>query len=132
MSAERPDALELLEVARETLLQRVLPELEGDARYQALMIANAMAIAIRELTPGAVELEAELERLRGLYEGEGQSGLSGPGALEFLEEQLAKDLRAGELDGGPQLGVRRLLRARTEARVRVSNPKRLDRERGKG
>ncbi len=46
-------AHELLEIARQTLLEQVLPVLPGELRYPALMIANAMAIAARESRLGA-------------------------------------------------------------------------------
>jgi hypothetical protein len=123
---EQPDALELLAIARETLLEELLPRLEGEARYQALMIASALAMAGRELAAGDGAERASLEHLRGLYEhdrppeGEGTRE-----AMARLEARLAKDLRDGVLDGGPQYAVRRWLRARIEARLAVSNPKRL-------
>lgn len=44
---ERPDAADLLETARSVLLDEIVPSLAGPARYKALMIANAMAIAGR-------------------------------------------------------------------------------------
>lgn len=128
MNDEQPDALELLAIARETLLAQVLPALDGDARYQALMIASAMAIAMRELRPGAVDLAAELEFLHGLYEHDTPPATEQvEQALQRLEARLAADLRGGELDGGPQLAVRRLLRRRIESRLALSNPKRLAR-----
>ena len=37
---------ELLEVARGVLREQVMPALDGSARYEAAMVANAMAIAI--------------------------------------------------------------------------------------
>jgi hypothetical protein len=128
VSSEQPGALELLAVARETLLEAVLPQLSGDARYQALMIANAMAIASRELAGGAGQAARELEMLEILYGDEAgprEAEEDDAARAERLGRRLARDLRAGELDGGPQLGVRRLLRERVRARVAVSNPKRL-------
>lgn len=130
MSDEQPDALELLAIARETLLEQVLPALHGDARYQVLMIANAIAIASRELRPGAVDLAAELEFLHGLYVHDAPPAHERvEQALQRLEARLARDLRGGELDGGPQLAVRRLLRRRIESRLALSNPTRLARAR---
>ena len=37
----------LLEIARKTLQQDIIPNLQGDARFKALMVANALAIEIR-------------------------------------------------------------------------------------
>jgi len=124
---EQPDALELLAVARETLLDAVLPELRGAARYQALMIANAMAIAQREIAGGGDAGASERQMLDTLY-GDAEPRVDAEddaARLARLTRRLARDLRNGELDGGPQLGVRRLLRERLEARLAVSNPKRL-------
>ena len=124
--AEEPDALDLLEVARETLLEAVAPALDGDARYQALMVANAIAIAIRELTADDADLPEELASLRGLYEtGETPAGDDDAQALAALEARLARDLRYGVLDGGPQFAVRQWLRRRIEKRLAVSNPRRI-------
>lgn len=129
---EQPDARELLAVARETLLAEVLPALDGDARYQTLMIANAMAIAVREMTPGPVDVDAEVASLQGLYElpEASPAGESAQEALVRLENRLARDLRDGVLDGGPQYAVRRWLRMRLEARLAVSNPRALERRPG--
>jgi hypothetical protein len=44
-----PDARELLNIARDTFLQRLLPLIPDSARYDALMVANALGIASREL-----------------------------------------------------------------------------------
>ena len=43
---------DLLAVARTTLREQVMPALDGGGRYEAAMVANAMAIAIRELELG--------------------------------------------------------------------------------
>ena len=48
------DARSLLDIARQTLLADIVPPLSGDARFKALMVANAMAIAAREVQYGAV------------------------------------------------------------------------------
>lgn len=51
---EKPDAVGLLEIARRTLLDEVMPQLQGDARVKALMVANAMAIATRAAMVGEI------------------------------------------------------------------------------
>lgn len=50
---ERPDAAELLDIAR-TTLQDVAAGLEGEARFKALMVINAMTIAGRAIVHGPV------------------------------------------------------------------------------
>lgn len=51
---EAPQTEALLDAARTTLLERVVPHLQGDAKFQALMVANAIAIALRALAHGPV------------------------------------------------------------------------------
>jgi hypothetical protein len=123
---DRPDATELLEIARRTLLDDVLPRLPDDLRYSALMIANAMAIAAREHAAGDTDAIAELARLQGLY-GEPQQALAGSAlrtALSGYNRRLAADIRAGRCDGW--LGLRGHLAQTTADKVTVANPKALD------
>lgn len=44
---EQPDVADLLDIARETLTAELVPLLAADARFKALMIANALSIAAR-------------------------------------------------------------------------------------
>lgn len=128
MAGEQPDAQELLAIARETLMDELLPALQGEQRYQGLMIANAMAIAMRELAAAAVDTQRELDDLRGLYDHDDPPPAeSTPEALARLEARLVSDLRQGVLDGGAQYAVRRWLRRRIESRLEVSNPRLLAR-----
>jgi hypothetical protein len=53
LAADRPDALALIAEARHTLLEAVLPALSGEPRIAALMVANALGIAERDLAQGA-------------------------------------------------------------------------------
>ena len=46
---DRPNGADLLAVARRSLLDEVAPALKGQPRYVALMVANAIGIASREL-----------------------------------------------------------------------------------
>ena len=68
----RPDGVELLDIARRTLLDSLLPALPKDKHYDALMIANAMAMASRELgarqaqsVPGDAAIDAFLAAVPG-------------------------------------------------------------------
>ena len=117
----RPDARELLGITRETLRDAVAPQLDGALRYQVLMAANALAIALRELD--ANESAAHERDLRGLY---GDS-VAADESLDRLERRLASDIRRGDFDGALEHGLRALLRARVESALAVSNPKRLSR-----
>jgi len=91
---EEPQTEALLEAARTTLLQRVVPGLAGDAKFQALMVANAIAIALRALQHGPVP------------------------PLED-EAALAAAIRAGHHDDDPALAA--LLRTHTGLRQRISS-----------
>ena len=96
----------LLETARDLLRDELLPALPADKRHAALMIANAMAIAAREL------------------DRRDDTALDDERAA--ADRQLCASIRGGRFDGGAaaaQLHARLL--AGTRARVEVSNPKYL-------
>ncbi len=93
-----PGTAALLDIARTTLQQEVIPGLEGDARFKALMVANAIAIAMRALgSPPAETL---------------------PDATA-----LCQAIRSGARDDDAALAAR--LRAWAEARCAISAPKTL-------
>lgn len=136
MTLDRASGDELLTEARRALLESVLPALPVHLRYQGLMIANAMAIGLRDWAEGDRAVAAVLQELTGLYQDAPMSaGAESPAAaLSSLEQRLARDIRAGIFDGsGPaRERVRQALRAMTIARLRLSNPKLLaEAQRGK-
>jgi hypothetical protein len=82
-----PDGLRLLDLARAELLNEILPQLEGDARYRARLIANALKIVRHEMAAGAAD---QAETARDL--------------AAFAPDTALRDaLRAGALDGDPDL-----------------------------
>ena len=105
---EQPAGADLLDIARQTLAS-LLPALDGDARFQALMVGNAMAIAGREMSHGCHEAASAAAAL-------GEHGA------------VCAAIRAGEYDDGARDHVRiaAALHALTVARCRVSAPKALD------
>lgn len=119
--SDRPTGAELLAEARRTLLEEVLDHLPADRRYDGLMIANAMAIAARELQAGGAPVSERLATLRQLY------GTGGGAGLADLERRLAAEIRAGAYDpaGDRREAVRRYLRRAVLARLAISNPKAL-------
>ncbi len=122
-----PDGAELLRVARQLLREQLLGGISQSQRYEALMVANAMAIAERELEAGDSDLREELRMLAELY-GETIVDKSGKGLKDkvaALNKRLAKDIRRGVMDGACAQGVRALLKAQVIARLRISNPKYL-------
>lgn len=125
---DRPDGAALLAEARRVLLEMLLPLLPADRRLDALMIANAMGIAGRELEGADRAPREALARLCALY---GETPPAPPDgglrdSLAALERRLAADLRAGAFDSGAKRdALRAHLRATTAARLTVSNPKLL-------
>jgi hypothetical protein len=94
------DALDLLDEARRTLRDDLAPRLEGEARYLALLAANAVATARR-----ALAVAAPLA------------------AAEAAVEADPAEIRAGARDDDAAL-VRRLLAAAT-LRAWVADPSAL-------
>ena len=92
-----PGGAELLRVARAELLEQLLPHLPASRHYTARMVANAMAIAAREL--------------------------DAPDLRPIDLARLAAEIREGRHDDSPQIeeGLREL----TRARLAVSNPRLL-------
>ncbi len=103
---EQPAGDNLLATARRVILEDIAPLLSGDARFKALMAANAMAIALRETPAARAELAACVAAI---------GDVAG----------LVADIRSGALDPGkPGHDVTAAaLLALTEARCRVSAPK---------
>lgn len=93
MSGGEADGMRLLQLARRELLEQVLPEISGEARYRVRLIAKAMKIAIQELESGG---EPPGEVVAGL------AALAGDGGAE-TPKHLRAALRAGELDGNRDL-----------------------------
>lgn len=123
----RPDAVELLEVARETLEQALLPALSGEQRYAGLMVLNALGIAARESGALAEMRAAALARYANLYGEENVRNAGGDpaGRLRALDRRLTHDLRAGRFDRDGHAEVAALLHERVCDELRVSNPRYL-------
>ena len=122
-----PDAGDLLETARNTFMAEVLPALPEALRYTALMIANAMAIAQREIAAGDAPLRAEYQRLAEILSGiaAAPDGNALRGAVAGYNRRLANEIRAGRFDGEERAAMLEHLRRTTEEKLAVSNPKAL-------
>jgi len=79
----------LLDIAMETLKTNVVGQLQGDAKYQTLMVASAMAIVQRQMDAGDIEIQ-ERNDLISLLKPDGDKN------LETLNRQLAVKIRAGD------------------------------------
>lgn len=129
---EQPQGQNLLSIARSTLLEKVVPLLPQDQRYSALMVANAMAIALRQWEAGDTWQQEELLRLQALLGADvlgnnvlaevqnGQQGLKN--ALSAANRALAHKIRHGDFDA-PSQPVAELLEWLAVQRVRESAPK---------
>lgn len=126
-----PGESDLLSIARDTLMNELLPLVADDAKYTLLMVANAMAIASRELAAGetaAVDALARLDKLYGTPERE----LHGAALLDAVaqhEHQLVQDIRKGHFDADDarQRALLEHLQEDVAVRLRISNPKSLSR-----
>jgi hypothetical protein len=133
--SDRPGGADLLRTARDALLKQVMPQSPAGLRYELLMIANAMAIAARELEAGA---EFDYRELAGMgqllgvhtsdtFEDNGQPA----SALAAQRRILRAQIRAGRYDSGAaQRALLRHLQATVRDKLALSNPKLLTRENG--
>jgi uncharacterized protein DUF6285 len=123
----KPGAAELLAIARQAFAEEISPSLPEGQRYTALMIANAMAIARREIEAGDAVAKRELESLCTLL------GATGPephareldAAVAALNRKLIHNIRSGHYDNN-HVALLAHLRKVTEAKLAISNPKLLD------
>lgn len=125
---ERPQAPELLAIARDTFVADILPALPERLRYVGLMIANAMGIAQREIEAGEAPARAEFERLRKLChercEQLAEAALDP--ALADYNRRLSNEIRAGRFDHEERAALFDHLRQTTAEKLAVSNPKALN------
>lgn len=124
----RPTARDLLMAARRALREDLADSLPPERRYEALMIANAMAIAARQVDAGAAAA-AELEQagLRALMAA-APGGASAGASLEELCRTFAVAVRGGAFDPatpGHDAAGRHLWETTLRA-VRESNPRYLE------
>ena len=128
---QRPETL--LEIALDALRREVLPVLEGEHRYTALMVANAMAIARRQCLSAAGddadamatrdELERRLDTDR--------SATADASSPADLSGRLVDAIRSGAADPGAPLHEPLLayLVDRARGELELSNPRYLERGR---
>jgi hypothetical protein len=107
MLPEEPLAPDLLAIARDVLLNELLPALPPDKAFAARMVANAMAIAARQAAPATAAMPG------------------GPGDARAL----AAAIRDGRFDPGTpdHARIAALLDDLTRARCAVSAPRALGR-----
>lgn len=116
----RPTGEELLAIARRTLLDHLLPLMPAERSYEALMIANAMAIASRELTRCNGDDAVADRHIAQFYR---EAGLD-PGT-EVSEYALARLIRSRAVDAQHASTLFELLLTLTRDKLALSNPKHL-------
>ena len=125
---DRPTVRELLAAVRGFLEDEVVGVLDGPRRFHALVAANVLAIAERELAGEEASLLAEWRRLVPLL---GSSPGEPPARLDALRTAvrdatatLVERIRRGDADAGPfSAAVRAHVRETVEDKLRVANPK---------
>lgn len=115
----QPDGPELLATARDVLLNELLALLPADKRYEARMIANAMAIATRELQLREQLTQDHSEAIAAFYQ---QLGLE---RVDPQEATLVEDIRTGALNQSHRAPLQALLMKLTNLKLQLSNPKRV-------
>jgi hypothetical protein len=115
--SEPPDGAALLQLARQTLLDQVVPHLTDDLRFKALMVASAMAVAGRDTPAARRGLAGQVEALCDLVEDDAWG--------------VCAQIRTGTHDPGTETHdtMAAALTALAEDRCRISAPKALDRRR---
>ena len=107
-AADIADASDLLASAGETLEDDVLPAVPSELRYPSLMVARAMAIALREQRLGPASAAAEAARLAALVDDAGIAGVASAASVPAARDRhaerraLARAIRAGAFDSGPR------------------------------
>ncbi|MDO6443443.1 DUF6285 domain-containing protein [Marinobacter sp. 2_MG-2023] len=118
----RPDACELLEVARETLLKDVFSAVPENLRYEVRMIASAMGIAAREAKSGVNVSQNEVAAYTDIL----SDALSvDPVSLESSRQTMKEAIRAGSFDapGQKQEQLQAVLHKAVVNALAISNPK---------
>ena len=123
-----PDATELLAIARSTLLDKLLARVPEELRYDALMIANAMAIAAREHAAGDAAAQREHARLSALMSehDELRAGADPITERAGLKRRLAAQIRAGRFDDEDRKTLLDHLAQTAADELAVSNPRALE------
>jgi Domain of unknown function (DUF6285) len=116
-----PTGSALLALARDVLLNDLMPLLPPTAHLEARLVANSMAIAERETISDAAPAQRILHELEEFY---AEGGQDDPALLR----RFARDLRVGTFVEGepPERDARGILWRLTIAKLRNANPRFLD------
>jgi hypothetical protein len=119
----RPNAVELLDIAEQTLTGEVVPDMSKRQRYNVALITSALGIARRELMGGLCAWRHELTALKSLYGAEKRE--ADEDVLRLLNRRFAADLRAGVYDekGRRRKAALQLMSEDVRARLAEDNPR---------
>lgn len=132
---DRPTAAELTDAVSHFLQAEVAPTL-GDPRlrFRVLIAANLMAIVTRELSAGDAPLREEWARLAALLDSPGPQPLAAADlqtAIDRMGRELCARIRRGDADdGAPFDAALAYAEAAVIARLRIANPRFLERVAG--
>ena len=110
---DQPSILEIVDVVRDFLEKRAMPELKGHTAFHARVAANALGIVSRELKLGPASMAEEKQRLVSL--------LGKDGTLEELNRELCRRIRDG-LMGLETPGLAEHLTLSTKDKVAIDQP----------
>lgn len=126
---ERPTGDELLETARTILREELIPALPVERRHSALMIANALSIAARQLRNGDAAERTELAALGQVLSeslpADMNDASSVRDALLSGNRKLSRWIREGRADAGLREEIRHYLSIVARQKLAESNPKYL-------
>jgi len=115
---DRPTIFEILQAVRAYLTDEVAKSDDRRARFRALIAANVLAIAERELATGAEDARIDDEALRVLGYADGDA--------DEQRRRLSADIRSGAYDEpGRFAAALEYARDIVERKLAVSNPKYL-------
>ena len=128
---DTPDAVGLLNVAREVVRTVLVPGLPASRRYEGLMVANALAIAARQFEAATFSEREEREWITAFLSDGGSAPPRGDesgserSTLIAANQRLCEEIRAGRYDPGQPLANKLMeqLRCTTRAKLAESNPK---------
>jgi hypothetical protein len=127
---DRPSAAELIDAVRGFLEAEVMPALaDARLRFHALVAANVLSVALRELRGEEGSLREEWRSLSSLL---GEAGEPPRGLTELrdgvraLNERLSAAIREGKFDGERFSQAAEVLRLLVVRKLEVANPKYLE------
>lgn len=118
MMRDRPYGAELLDEARRVLVEKIVPNLSPQTRYQALMVAKAMQLAGQEMKAD-IALEDKLKQRLSRV-------IGADGTWAQLSSLLSARIREGSFDESDDLYE--FLRLVTAFKLRETEPNRLSDE----